>query len=448
MYDSIVIGSGPGGYVAAIKGAQLGLSVAIIEKNDLGGVCLNHGCIPTKTLLKSAKVYQEILKANTFGIKIDKSSVSVDWLKMLKRKDIAVKRLTTGVKGLLQKNGVDIIQGLAEVVDKNNIMVAGKMYTTKSIIIATGASAFVPPIKGIKEGIESNNIMTYKEILNIKEIPKNLVVLGGGVIGVEFATLFNAVGSNVTIIEKDKILQNVDSEVRDSYRKLLKKQKIKILEDTELLEITNNKAVTSSEEISFDTMLLSIGTKPNLVGVEKLNLKTYGGGIVTNDSLETSIKDVYAIGDVNGRTNLAHVSSAEGEIAIENVAGLNKKMNYNRVPAGIYGFPEIAYVGLTEDELPNDNYIISKFPLAANGRALAEGATDGFIKIIADKEYGELVGVHIIGASATELIAGIVSTMELEGTIYELAKTIHPHPTISEIIMEAAKGAIDKPIHI
>ncbi len=448
MYDTIIIGSGPGGYVAAIKGAQLGLSVAIVEKNDLGGICLNHGCIPTKTLLKSAKVYQEVLKASSYGVKIDKSSVSVDWPKMLKRKNLAVKRLTTGVKGLLQKNGVDIIQGAADAIDNNSVVVLGKTYKTKSIIIATGASPFIPPIHGIKEGIKNNTVVTYKEILNIKEVPKNLVVLGGGVIGVEFATLFNAVGSKVTIIEKDMILQTVDSEIRDTFRKLLKKQGIKVLENTELIKITDNKAVINSEEIDFDTLLFSIGTKPNLVGTEKLNLETYGGGIVTNDSLETNIKNVYAIGDVNGRTNLAHVSSAEGEIAIENIAGLNKKMNYNRVPSGIYGFPEIAYVGLTEDELPNDNFIISKFPLAANGRALAEGATDGFIKIIADKEYGELVGVHIIGASATELIAGIVSTMELEGTIYELAKTIHPHPTISEIIMEAAKGAIDKPIHM
>jgi len=446
MYDVIIIGAGPGGYVAAIKGAQLGLKVAIVEKEELGGVCLNHGCIPTKTLLKSAKVYKQTLKAASFGVKLDKSSVEVDWPKMLKRKDLAVKKLTTGVKMLLNKNGVDILKGFAEVISPNIVKV-DKEYETKNIIIATGASAFVPSIDGVDEGIKKGSILTYKEMLEIDHVPNELVIVGGGVIGIEFATLFSSIGSKVTIIEKDIILQNVDKDIRDSYRTILKKNKITVLENMSLLKVTNTHAVTEETEIKYDTLLMSIGTKPNLKGFEQLNLETYKFGVVTDDELKTSIPNVFAIGDVNGRFNLAHVASAEGIVAVENIAGKNKMMDYTKIPHGIYGFPEIASVGLTEQEVQGE-YKVTKFPLAANGRSLSEGETEGFIKVITDSEYGELVGVHIIAPNATELVSEAVVTMELEGTVFELAKTIHPHPTISEVIMEVAHGAIDKPIHL
>lgn len=446
MYDVIIIGAGPGGYVAAIKGAQLGLKVAIVEKEELGGICLNHGCIPTKTLLKSAKVYKEILKAASFGINLDKSSVTVDWQKMLKRKGLAVKKLTTGVGMLLKKNKVDIINGFAEVLSPTEVKV-DKIYNTKNIIIATGAHAFIPNIKGVNEGIKSGDIVTYKELLTIDAVPNNLTIVGGGVIGIEFATLFSSLGSKVTIIEKDVILQNVDIELRETYRKILKKNKVKLLENTELLEVRNKKAIVNDLSIEFDTLLMSIGTKPNMRGLEKLNLDTYKLGVVTNDEMRTNINNIFAIGDVNGKINLAHVASAEGIVAVENIAGKNKVMDYTKVPNGVYGFPEIASVGLTEQELDGD-YKISKFPLAANGRSLSEGDTEGYIKVITDKEYGELIGVHIIASNATELVSEAVVTMELEGTVFELAKSIHPHPTISEVIMEVAQGAIDKPIHM
>jgi dihydrolipoamide dehydrogenase len=446
MYDVIIIGAGPGGYVAAIKGAQLGLKVAIVEKEELGGICLNHGCIPTKTLLKSAKVYKEILKAASFGINLDKSSVTVDWQKMLKRKGLAVKKLTTGVGMLLKKNKVDIINGFAEVLSPTEVKV-DKIYNTKNIIIATGAHAFIPNIKGVNEGIKSGDIVTYKELLTIDAVPNNLTIVGGGVIGIEFATLFSSLGSKVTIIEKDVILQNVDIELRETYRKILKKNKVKLLENTELLEVRNKKAIVNDLSIEFDTLLMSIGTKPNMRGLEKLNLDTYKLGVVTNNEMRTNINNIFAIGDVNGKINLAHVASAEGIVAVENIAGKNKVMDYTKVPNGVYGFPEIASVGLTEQELDGD-YKISKFPLAANGRSLSEGDTEGYIKVITDKEYGELIGVHIIASNATELVSEAVVTMELEGTVFELAKSIHPHPTISEVIMEVAQGAIDKPIHM
>lgn len=446
MYDCIIIGAGPGGYVAAIKGAQLGLKMAIVEKDDLGGICLNHGCIPTKTLLKSAKVYKEILKASTFGIKLDKQSVEVDWDKMLKRKALAVKKLTGGVGMLLKKNNVDVIKGYAEVLSPNKVKV-DKEYETKNIIIATGASAFVPNIPGVIDGYEKGEIVTYKELLQIDHVPESLVIVGGGVIGVEFATLFNSLGSKVTIIEKDIILQQIDKEVRETYKGILKKNKITVLENTSLIKVEGKTAFTEDGEYTFDTMLMSVGTKPNLKGLEKLNLKTYNMGIVTDEELKTSVAGVYAIGDVNGKFNLAHVASAEGIVAVENIAGKNRMMDYAKVPNGIYGFPEIASVGLTEQELKGD-YKITKFPLAANGRSLSEGDTEGYIKVITDKEYGELIGVHIIAPNATELVSEAVVTMELEGTVFELAKSIHPHPTISEVLMEVAHGAIDKPIHI
>lgn len=446
MYDCIIIGAGPGGYVAAIKGAHLGLKMAVVEKENVGGVCLNHGCIPTKTLLKSAKVYSEIKKAATFGVELDQDSVKVDWTSMLKRKNVAVKKLTTGVRGLLKKNGIDLIEGEAEVLNPTTVKV-DKEYKTKNIIIATGATAFVPPIVGLEEGLKDGSVVTYRELLNIENLPQKLVIVGGGVIGIEFATLFSTLGSEVTIIEKDIILQNVDEEVRTEYRKVLKKKKIKLLENTSLVKVEGKKANTENDTFEFDTLLMSIGTKPNLKGLESLDLKTYQFGIETNEKLETNIKGVYAIGDVNGKFNLAHVASAEGIVAVENIAGKNKVMEYTKIPHGIYGFPEIASVGITEQEATGD-YKVSKFPLAANGRSLSEGETVGFIKVITDKEYGELLGVHILAPNATELVSEAVVTMELEGTVFELAKTIHPHPTISEVVMEVAHGAIGKHIHI
>lgn len=454
-YDIVVIGAGPGGYVAAIKAAQLGAKVAIIEKNKVGGVCLNIGCIPTKALIKSAKVYQEILKASEFGITLDKNSVKVNLDQVIKRKDSVVQKLTAGVGMLFKKNNVDVIIGDAKIKDKNTIEVNNEALTTKNIIIATGASPVIPPIPGVKKGIESGFILTSKEALSLNEIPNNLVIVGGGVIGIEFATIYACFGSNVTIIEMaDNILVNIDDEVRTSYLKSLKKQNINVLTKATVTKVENNKVFYTldgkTKEIAADKVLMSVGMRPNTQGLEHLGFEITKAGITTNEKLETTVKGIYAIGDVNGKVMLAHVASAEGIIAVENIMGHNKKMDYNRVPSGIYGMPEIANVGITEQEAKKRNidYKVSKFPLVANGKSLAEGETDGFIKIIADKKYNEVIGVHILAPHATDLISEAVVLMELEGTAYELASAIHPHPTLSEAIMEAAHGIIDKPIHI
>lgn len=454
-YDIVVIGAGPGGYVAAIKAGQLGAKVAIIEKNAIGGVCLNIGCIPTKALIKSARVYQEVLNSEEFGITLDQKSVKVDMEKVVKRKDIVVKKLTTGVAMLLKKNKVDIITGEAKIVDKNNIEVNGETIQTNNIIIATGASPVIPPIPGVKEGIESGLILTSKEALSLNKIPTNLVVVGGGVIGIEFATIYASFGSNVTVIEMaDNILVNIDDEVRTAYLKSLKKQNINVITKGAVTKVEKDKVIYTldgkNHEVPADKVLMSVGMRPNTKGLEHLGFEITRQGITTNEKLETTVKGIYAIGDVNGKYMLAHVASAEGIIAAENIMGKNALMDYNKVPSGIYGTPEIANVGLTEQQAKQQgiDYIVSKFPLVANGKSLAEGEVDGFIKIIANKKYNEIIGVHILAPHATDLISEAVVLMELEGTAYELAKAIHPHPTLSESIMEAAHGIIDKPIHM
>ena len=454
-YDIVIIGSGPGGYVSAIKARHLGASVALIEKQDIGGVCLNIGCIPTKALIKSAKVYKTIQSSENYGIKVDKEYIKLDWNNILKRKENIVNQLSKGVKMLLDKNGVDIYTGLGKVVNPNLVEVNNEKLNTKNIILATGASALIPPIPGIKEAYEKKIVVTSKEILSLPSIPKDLVIIGGGVIGIEFATIFSSFNSNVTIIEKqENILLNIDDEIRSTYLKFLKKAKINIITNASVTKVNNNQVTYHFNgkdiNINADKILISVGMKPNINGLEHLNLEMNKNAIKVNEHMETSVKGVYAIGDVNGNLMLAHVASAEGIIAVENIMGKNTKLDYDKIPSGIYGIPEIAMVGKTEQELKANNieYKVSKFPFIANGKALAEGEHEGFIKIISDKKYGELLGMHILGSSATDLISEAVTTMELEGTVYELAKAVHPHPTLSEIIMEAAHGSINKAIHI
>lgn len=457
-HDIVIIGGGPGGYVAAIKAAQLGYNVAVVEKDAIGGVCLNWGCIPTKAMLKTAKVYKQFMHLEEYGLSMkDKGAVSIDWDNIIKRKDKIVKRLTDGVRGLLKKNKVTVYNGMGTVKDAYHIEVNGEELETKKLIIATGASPAFPPIEGLKEGFEAGTVVTSKEILSLDKLPKNLVVIGGGVIGVEFATLYGNLGVNVTIIEAQKqILTPVDGEIRKAYAKLLDIEDITIKTNASVKKVTNDSVTYEFDgketTIDADKILLSVGMKANLKGLDALDLELSKGSIKTDEFLRTNIKDVYAIGDVNGIMMLAHVASAEGITAVEHIHHQDtaQGIEYHKVPSGIYGFPEIAFVGMTEEQLKEKNidYKISKFPLAANGKALAEGESDGFIKILADKEYGELLGVHILGPNATDMIAEAVTTMELEGTVHELARAIHPHPTLSEIVMEAAHGVIDKPIHI
>lgn len=453
-YDIVILGGGPGGYVAAIKAAQKGAKVALIEKDTVGGICLNHGCIPTKTLLKNAKVYKTIKNASDYGINIE-GLVSIDWQKMLKRKNMVVKRLTIGIAGLLKKNHVDLYQGFGKVESPYEIHVNDEILMFKNLVIATGASPIIPPIKGLKESIDNGYVVTSKELLNIEEIPQSLLIIGGGVIGVEFATIFSQLGTKVTIVEKeDQILPMIDEDITLEYRKILKKEGINIVTSAEVISISNQNVTYHIKgeniEQSFDKVLLSVGMKPNLKGLENLNLEIERNAIKTDEFLRTSLNHIYAIGDCNGKYMLAHVASAEGMIAIEHIFGKKNKMQYEYIPNAIYGHPEVATIGLTEKEAKQRNldYHVSTFPVMGLGKALADHEKDGFIKLITNPKTHEIYGAHILSYQASDLISEFGVTIELKGTAYHLAHIIHPHPTLSELILEVSHGAIGEPIHL
>lgn len=455
QYDIVVVGAGPGGYVAAIKARQLGFQTALIEKNAIGGVCLNWGCIPTKALLKSAKVFQQTLHAQDYGILVEKELVRVDHTAIIQRKNKIVKRLTGGVKMLLEKNGVDIYQGHAVFVDPLTIQVGDITLKTKDLILATGASPMLPPIEGLKENMQNGFVKTSKEMLDVEKPLKHLVIIGGGVIGVEFASIHAALGAKVTIIEKlPTILSSIDDEIRDAYLKSLKRQKIDVIVHATVTKIAEN-AVTYELNnqrftIECDQVLAALGMVPNTSGMETFHFEMDGKAIKTNAQCQTSQPHVYAIGDVNGKSMLAHTASHEAIVAVETIAGLVKSMNYHTIPSAIYGFPEIVTLGFTEQELKKQKreVLVSRFPISANGKSLADGETEGFIKIIADPKYHEILGVHILASNATEIIPELTLAMNIEATAEEIVQSVHMHPTLSEVILEAAMGLLDKPIHL
>ena len=455
QYDIIVVGGGPGGYVAAIKAAQLGAKTALVEKEVVGGICLNHGCIPTKTFLKSAKVYKTLQHSNDYGV-TSTGSIGFDWSKIVSRKDGVVKQLTGGVAFLLKKNGVDVYNGFGDIKSANEVVVNGESLQTKNVIIATGASAIVPPIPGVEDAYKKGIVVTSRELLAIQNYPKSILIVGGGVIGVEFATVFNSFGSKVTIIEKmDGILPTMDEEVRVAYTKTLKRDGIEILTGAEVKSVNDHKLTynLAGQDVTIegDLILMAVGTRANSKGLEHLGLEMDRANIKTNEYLQTNVPGIYAIGDVNGKFMLAHVAEHEGIVAVEHILKKgHQKMDYDKVPSCIYGSPEIAAIGLTEKEAKarGIDYKVSKVPLAAVGKALADGEKEGFIKLIVDKKYLEVVGVHIYAYNATELISEFSVAMASEATAYEIAHAIHPHPTLSELSLEAALGAIDKAIHI
>ncbi|CAM12023.1 Dihydrolipoamide dehydrogenase [Candidatus Phytoplasma australiense] len=454
-YDILIIGGGPGGYVAAIKASQLGAKVALVEDHKLGGICLNYGCIPTKTYLKSAKVYQTIQHAQDFGITLNQPP-TFNWLAIFNRKNKIVNQLTSGIAFLLKKNKVDVYNGFAVPLSPQKIQVNKEILETEKLIIATGATAFIPPIPGALEAYQKNILKTSKELLQLDKHPKNIIIIGGGVIGVEFATIHKSFGAEVTILERQSnILNGSDHDIVNAYTKRLKSDGINVLTEVQINSIQGHKVTYTHQNIQTtqeaEVILMAAGTKPNLAGLEKLDLEKNNNSIVTDEFLQTSIPGVYAIGDVNGKYMLAHVASHEGIIAVMHALGKGEHgINYNRIPSCIYGFPEIASIGMTEQDaqMKKIDYKVSKVPLSAIGKALADGEKEGFAKIIVDKKHLEIIGMHIYAYNATELISEIAVGMELEGTAYELAQAIHPHPTLSELTFEALLGAIDKPIHV
>ncbi|MBT4203135.1 MAG: dihydrolipoyl dehydrogenase [Rhodobiaceae bacterium] len=458
-YDVVIIGSGPGGYVAAIRSAQLGLKTAIVEKESLGGVCLNWGCIPTKSLLKSAEVYQMLKHSDFYGIKADK--VSIDFKKIIKRSRGVAKTLSDGISYLLKKNKIDLLIGSATFVTNNHLKVNnnGNIYDIKSdnIIIATGARAkLLPDVK------LSKNIWTYREAMVPEELPKNIAIIGSGAIGMEFASFYNALGSNVSVIEiADNILPSEDKEVSEHAKKEFSDlgikfytqtsvQKISSKDSKEILKIKDKKNKINTIEV--DKVIIAIGIIGNIdnLGLENIDIKTENGHIITDKWSNTNIKNIYAIGDVAGAPWLAHKASHEAVICVEKISGLENlhPLNKNNIPGCVYSTPQIASIGLTE-KIASENYNIKvgKFPLMANGKAQAIGSTSGFVKVIYDEKTGELLGAHMIGDGVTELIHGYAIAKNMEGTEEDIKTTVFPHPTLSESLHEAVLNAYDISIH-
>lgn len=454
-----IIGGGPGGYVAAIRAAQLGAQVTLIEKDTLGGTCLNRGCIPTKALLQSADILAEIRNAAAFGISAEK--VSLDFSAVTKRKEAVVKQLVAGVTSLMRKNNINVIKGIGTLIDAKTVGILGESdkISADSIIIATGSKPSTVPIKGIDEP----GVITSDEALTMEQLPKSTVVIGGGVIGLEFAQILYKMGSKVTIVEMmPQILPTEDTEIANALENILKKDGMEIFTNATVTSIRSAKP--DEKVVSFTTkdgngeqeriaekVLLSVGRRPDTddLGVNNLSLAVDKGRLVVNERMETNIPGVYAIGDVIGGLMLAHVAMEEGKCAVENSLGADCKMDYRAAPRCVYTSPEVAGVGLTEAEAKEEysDIKVGRFPFKASGRALILNETAGMVKIITDAHYGQILGVHILGPQATELIAEAVLGIKMEATFDDIASTIHAHPTLSEAMMEAALNAGGKTIH-
>jgi len=460
-YDIIVVGSGPGGYVTAIRASQLGFKVAVVEKAELGGVCLNWGCIPTKALLKSAQVYEYLKHVDSYGLKA--KEIDKDFSAVVKRSRGVAEGMSKGVQFLMKKNKIDIIAGFGKIKTGKKVEVTDEKdkvaeYDADHVIIATGARSRELPFLPI----DGKKVIGYRQAMVLPEQPKKMIIIGSGAIGVEFAYFYNSMGTEVTIIE---FLPNVvpleDEEVSKQFERSLKKSGIKVMVNSSVTKVdTAGKGVTATVstkkgEISLeaDIVLSAVGIKSNIenIGLEDVGIVTDKDKILVNDFYQTNLPGYYAIGDVVPGPALAHVASAEGITCVEKIAGLNPEpIDYGNIPGCTYASPEIASVGLTENQAKEKGFDIKvgKFPFSASGKASAAGAKEGFVKVIFDAKYGEWLGCHMIGAGVTDMIAEAVLGRKLETTGHEVLKAIHPHPTMSEAVMEAVADAYDEVIHL
>ena len=458
--DVAIIGGGPGGYVAAIKAAHLGLKVVLIEKDKLGGVCLNRGCIPTKALVGTAELLNQLQRVKEFGVQI--KDYSFDFLAIMKRKEMIAKRMSSGVGQLMKANQIRVIQGEGNILEPGVVEVVNiegkkELIKTENIIIATGSSVMKIPIPGL----ENEGVIDSDGALFLSELPTKMIIIGGGVIGIEFAGIFKAMGVEVTVVEMlPRILLPIDEEISNRLTFNLKRQGIKILTNSKVegIEKTNRnlEVLISNPEgkqrLETEKVLLAAGRVPDFgnIKVQKLDIKLEGRAIKVDQKMKTNIPGIYAVGDVVGKVMLAHVAFREGIVAVENISGKEVLMDYKVVPNCVFSLPEVASVGLTEEEARKkyDQIKVSKFPYIANGKALGMGETEGMVKIIADSDTSELLGLHILGAHASDLIAEGTLALSMEATAEEIVNTIHAHPTLAETIAEAAEGIIGRPIHL
>ncbi|MBS1783156.1 MAG: dihydrolipoyl dehydrogenase [Bacteroidetes bacterium] len=466
-YDVIVIGSGPGGYVAAIRASQLGFKTAIIERENLGGICLNWGCIPTKALLKSAQVMEYIGHSKDYGVEV--GDYKADFNSMVKRSRGVADKMSKGIQFLMRKNKIDVITGFGKLNAKKEVEVTGSdgkttAYSARHVIIATGGRARQLP----NLPIDGKKIIGYREAMNLPQQPKSMIVVGSGAIGVEFAYFYHSIGTKVTIVEfMPRIVPVEDEDISKELEKIYKKKGIEIMTNAsvEKVEGTANgikatvKTQTGDLTLEADVVLSAVGVVANIenIGLEALSIKTEKGKILTNDFYQTNVAGIYAIGDVTPGQALAHVASKEAIICVEALAKAEGKYNhtpepldYGNVPGCTYCTPEIASVGMTEKQAKEAGYElkVGKFPFSASGKASAAGATDGFVKVIFDAKYGEWLGTHMIGANVTEMIAQTVTARKLETTWQEVLDSIHPHPTMSESVKDAIEVALGEAIHL